>query len=669
LDTLVGTAGNNAFIGIDDGNATTTSSLGDSIDGGAGIDTVRIISDQAVTNVPTLQNVENLILQDSVHEARDFSGIAGLSSIELDTGTTVNGADIAITLGADQSLTLDSVTDGDAADDTDDDGDIDVTTSNTDTSVALILDGVGAQTGLTAVNDLDIVFTNNALTSASIAVTGTNNVSLTSGAALDALTITGAGNLTVQGALNAGLNTITSTATGNITLATAGGNDTVNTGTGNDNITTGAGNDAVNTGAGNDTVNAAGNFTTADTFDGGDGVDTFATTTALTDALVGDLSNFEILDIGGSANVTHDLSNFTTLTVLEVDNAATGAGGNVVITDLAKTASVRINAALGDGLVLNQINSTIGSPNDKIVVDFANETSITTGQELQVNAIEGITINSTSTGTAQTHVLSNLIATSANTLNVNATSAAFTITNISDAAGLVSIDLSGSTANTNITSNDGFTTAFLYKDGAGADVFDATGATVVTGTTYEVNTGLNKVTFEGAGVSTEIQTTATVAANAFEVVTFVSTEDKIDYNGALLNGTNSTVVASSAATFGAAITGNANATVFGVTLAAQNVALETAMDAWLAGKTAGTADALEAAAVTALGAQANLDANFLAGESVLISLDNDSAGVGGNDTAIFRFTNTTGTGNTIDAGELQLVGFATDLAVVGADFI
>lgn len=152
--------------------------------------------------------------------------------------------------------------------------------------------------------NLDMVAT---LTGTSITVTGgTGNDTLTGGTGNDNIS-GGAGNDT-------------------ITVA-AGGNNTVDGGAGNDSITGGAGNDVITGGDGNDTiVGAAGN----DNLSGGAGDDTFVFNT-WTDITANDTIN------GGDGNDTIS----TTDTTVSLNSTATSGISNVEQLLLANTGSVQ----------------------------------------------------------------------------------------------------------------------------------------------------------------------------------------------------------------------------------------------------------------------------------------------------------------------------------------
>lgn len=125
---------------------------------------------------------------------------------------------------------------------------------------------------------------------------------------------------------------------GNDTLVGGDGNDIIAGGDGDDSLTGGDGNDVVTGGAGNDILNdvAAG---TADSFDGGEGDDTFTIAAlgslASTDTVSGGAGNDTIV-FGGDANqnLTADLTAMTNVTGIEVIafNALSG-GKTVTIND------------------------------------------------------------------------------------------------------------------------------------------------------------------------------------------------------------------------------------------------------------------------------------------------------------------------------------------------
>jgi hypothetical protein len=209
------------------------------------------------------------------------------------------------------------------------------------------------------------------------------------------------------------------------------------------------------------------------------------------------------------------------------------------------------------------------------------------------------------------------------------------------------------------------------------------GATTVAGSIYSLGNGRDSITLDaGNNVAVDIRSSATDASGAIASLVdvgaantagFVSATTDFDYNGALNNDGVTTVTTSAAATITAALANDNDATNFLAALAGGNDALEAALTTYAGAQTAANANAAEAAAITAIGAVANLDSLLTSSEAVLFTVDsetNDSAGVANDGaSAVFRFVNSTTTGNAINTGELELIFVTQDGALVAGDFI
>jgi Ca2+-binding RTX toxin-like protein len=245
-----------------------------------------------------------------------------------------------------------------------------------------------------------------------------------------------------------------------------------------------------------------------------------------------------------------------------------------------------------------------------------------------------------------------------------------------DDAGDIAVTFVGSTANKatfesglqyNLTAATGGST--MTAGGLADTLIGGAGVDIITG-----GAGADNITAGGGldvlagGTGADIfVSTAVLATNAVNITDFTTTEDDFDFNGTLLNAAVSTVVATAGATLTAALTAGVN-TVFVINLAANNGALTAAVAAYLADKSNANADAVEAAAVTAIGTDADLDTDISVLESVLIAVDNNHTDNTG-ESMVFRFANTTATGNVIDAGELTLIGILGTGDLVIGDFI
>lgn len=387
LDTAVGTSGNDLFVGVVDGGATTTSALGDSIDGGAGIDTVRITSNQATTVVPTLTNVERLIIVDTVHESRNVAAVTALTSLELNSGTTIDGGTVTATLSGTQALTLNSVTDGDVAVATLADGGVAIAQAATATALTVNLTSVGVQDGTEVANNavqLDVAGVN--VATLNVATSGTNSIGLgNSGAAITTLNVSGTGKLTVFGQTAATITTYTNSSTADVTIdlsASTGANQTITGGAGADTITVDLQrNINVNTGAGNDVVtltnataaNLSSTVGAADSINGGDGTsDTLVLTAAGADALDGDTSadravitGFERLRISDNQNgVTVNAANISG-GVNYVQIGADLTTANSTISGVTTGATIENRAAVHAGSTI----TIDGTANAKLLAD------------------------------------------------------------------------------------------------------------------------------------------------------------------------------------------------------------------------------------------------------------------------------------------------------------
>ena len=100
VDILTGTNGNDNFV-ADNTGATATSSHADSINGGLGIDTLKIYSAGAAATldaIPTLTSVENLWINGAEYSTKtlDVSTITGLTGVTLDAPKELAGATVTI---------------------------------------------------------------------------------------------------------------------------------------------------------------------------------------------------------------------------------------------------------------------------------------------------------------------------------------------------------------------------------------------------------------------------------------------------------------------------------------------------------------------------------------------------------------------------------------------
>jgi hypothetical protein len=355
LDTLVGTSNNDSFQGIDDGNATsTTSTLGDSIDGGAGTDSLTITSNQgngqqaAGSQLPTLTNVENFtVIESGEHEDINVSANTALTTLTLSSGTTDADQELNVTVGAGQTVNFTSFADGDTANDGANDGDVEIESAASVTSISVGLNAVGA-TGATA--DVDLLVNGTGVSSMTIDSAGasTNFISLeNAGTALRTVTVTGSAALNANAIVDGVTTFNASAATGNITAAFGAGNDTVTGGSGNDNFSF-----------------TVGNFLAADAVDGGDGTDILT----LADTAVSTAGSAALMtEIQASTSIeTLAMSSTTAESSLDANDVSTISSFVVsgTITDAQGADSTATVAAANGAAANNQAFSYTGIEND-----------------------------------------------------------------------------------------------------------------------------------------------------------------------------------------------------------------------------------------------------------------------------------------------------------------
>jgi hypothetical protein len=453
-DVLVGSAGNDTFTAVvsQNGAGTLINSLQgvDSLDGGAGVDTLNVTLDAtaaAAADVvaPTLKNIENVNLRvTKAGSALNFIGSTGVTNVTIQNSTAATG-------------TIDNV--GSAA--------LAVKNQNTTvtfdhatgSSLSLSLDTVGSsaahavvdlgKTAAAAATSLSITANNayenitsttaGGVLTVNIAATGTNEINLVDAAAATTVVVTGTGSVDLSGQALTALKTLTAgdggvTVTGTsaaaaaLTATTGAGADTlvfnganvksISTGAGNDSVTLGTGALAaaatVSLGAGDDTLTLSVAPTGGVTLDGGTGTDTLAVTgaiytsiSAFTAAQLAKVTNFEVLGITNALTATtYDVSKIAGVgSFAALDGVGTGLAA------IASNLSANSSVTLAGDLVTNNGSLAVSFKTDtaadvlNLVLkgDYteSNDTTATVTtitSAVDTSAIE--TLNVTSTGNA-----------------------------------------------------------------------------------------------------------------------------------------------------------------------------------------------------------------------------------------------------------------------------
>ena len=700
-DALTGGSGNDSFSAFlqytaasVNPAATTTLSAADSFSGSTGTDTLTITVDGTPNGAVTLpsfsstsvesievRNVSGQAVSVDLSSAIGMTGAVNvLSTFAVDfnnIGTadlTITGNDVitnaATTFSSGSSSQTDAftlnITGGVGA------GAVTSDSANDDWTAVTINSTGGTATATTAANvvgALDLAAGNtmqtleiNATSSLTTgAIVGWNTTG-TSTANKGAITVKGAGAVNV-GTLDNAVESLNASAnSGGVTVTLSNQTDFQYTGS--------TGVDIVTTGAVLSTSTAAPGAVA-----GGTGNDRLvvADSTHITSTVGAKYTSFEVLQVQNGVSV--DLDNIAGITDLRINQGATATG----VTDLSAAQAAKVTiVGTGNGAVTVGVKSasTVGQVD---TVTLAIDDGASAVADLVVAApvltgVENLVINAAADAVSISALTS---AASLTSVDINATHASLTTTVTSGAIAWganSSINASDSTAAVEIVNTAATANAVAITGGSGNDLITA--ATAV-GDIIDGGAGIDVITVSDAGATGNhvIKSTAVLTANADVVVGFATTEDDFDFNGTLANGSGAgagiaAAEIASAATITAALAtaGAANDIVFIATTDLSGTE-EAALDAFdstapTAAQAQAVVDAIVGTGGAFNGAITNLDTILGASDSVLFQVSTDT------DTAVFRITNTTATGNTLTADEVALVAvFEGAVDLVAADYI
>ncbi|HWI84503.1 calcium-binding protein [Ramlibacter sp.] len=459
-DTFGGTSGDDQYIAgvttaADGVTQVQTLQAIDQINGGDGVDTLNATLITGGLVAPALTNVENVIVRSTnAGSGINFAGATGVQKITVSNSTATaafTNVGAAATLGIanqSQNVSFDNSTATTLGLSFDTVGSLSVPTE-----VAIDIGATAASKAttlnITTVNsNVEVTDTagTNVATAASIAATGSNEVKLTDGLNLAALTVTGSGSVDVSEVQLVKVGTLTvadggvtfdngdSTAT-TFTATTGAGADTLKVDGANvKSISTGAGKDSVTTqtaalaatatidlGAGDDTLTLHAAPTAGATLTGGDGKDTLAlavadynTVSAFTAANLAKITGFEILSATDAAvadTASIDLSKIAGLTGFQSKGVA--AAGTATVTNVGANADVILKGALGTNtgtlvVTLKDATGTSDTLNLTLNANYAenNDATATVAAVTETVQAAGVEIiNVTSTGTPSTKFL------------------------------------------------------------------------------------------------------------------------------------------------------------------------------------------------------------------------------------------------------------------------
>lgn len=468
VDFATGTAGNDTIIG-DNTGATKQLTVADSVNGGAGTDTLKVYlaTTDTASGQPTLTAIENVFLNGGVVTA--YTAATGTTGLTLENS---NQASAAYTL-AGQDLTLQNRTSLAANTLTIASAATSTATSQKITATAFTRDAAANVTTVDVTGGLVATLNLVGETTAS-----NFNLANSTGAAIRTINYSGAVGLTttLSAAMAAAVTTIdANTATGALSVSTANG--------------TVAGAFKFTGGAGNDTVtfanDALGTLISGTQLNGGAGTDKLGTFdaafTATEIARINQATNFETLGLNGAA-LTLDASSLTSIKAFSIDTTALTQS----ITTMATGSTVTITAAAPTSLTLG---TAVGVTDVAIVLGSATSTGIapaalvTTGITNVTVTSNGLAANSIATLTNSDNSVFTVKGGTALTLALNAGTAVGSKIDGSAATGILTLTGSSITTSGDIiiggTANDiinGGKGADTLTGGAGADVFTFTSA-------------------------------------------------------------------------------------------------------------------------------------------------------------------------------------------------
>lgn len=374
MDVLNGTSGNDTFI-ADNTAATKQLSTADQLDGGAGIDTLKVYlaTGDTATGQPTLKNIEKVLINGGVITA--YTAATGTTDLTIEAPVLTAGALATATYTvAGQNVTL---------------KDANVTVNST-TNIASAADTAAnvtlsnwTKTGAVVTNTVDLTGTKVATLNLTSTGSANNVVLANTGAALTAVNIAGDKALTLTESLN-GLKSINAaTATGDVTVNAAGA--TLNSAF---TFTGGAGNDALVVASG-----ALGLLTAGSQLDGGAGIDALITNegsalTAAQIAKVNAVKNFEVLGFGTTLSGV-DVSGLTSINTFKVN------AGNLTetFTNANSASKFSIDTSAGNTGTISIANK-VGETTTSVTLDSGKATSAVTLNTLTLTGVTNVNLES-----------------------------------------------------------------------------------------------------------------------------------------------------------------------------------------------------------------------------------------------------------------------------------
>lgn len=500
IDNLKGTAGDDVFRAPAD-----TMEAFDTVDGGAGNDTLEVYGDSAELK-GTYTNIENLVIVDAAQANNgkeiDLSSFSGSFTLKGGSDT-----DVTVKNVAGQKLVLDGVTSGTT---------LTAKMDGTQTSVKLVNEG---STGATfqaegdKLANMDLT-TNADTTLADGSGNTVKNVAITAlaDATITLTDLTNLENVTVAGAGAVDLTVADSVKTVDAS-ANAGGvtvdlSDAAEAafkgGAGKDSITVNGSKAAHDLGAGDDTLTFNGALGEKGTVEGGEGTDTISVTAANLTALAaefknGDITGFEVLSVSDQAANGVDMANFSGIDHLVLE---AGIAGSQTIANMQSGSTLELTADATNAFEVSVAGADKAT--DDVLNIVLSKDDALAADTVTVKDVETINIvaDDSNDDASATHTMT-LTADKATTVKVSG-DAGLTLTRTGSDA-VKTIDASESTGD--VTISDALK-GVTFTGGAGDDTVTLGAGNTVTGGvgndtfTINLNTAVNDrsvITDFGAG--------------------------------------------------------------------------------------------------------------------------------------------------------------------------
>lgn len=518
VDNLAGTAANDMFIAANNGGAVadgTTLNTGDTVNGGAGIDTLQIIQSAATAvRVPNLSNVENI------------DGQAFGSAILLNLATSTGVEKISLSNG-NNGLTATNVANI-----------VDLELNNTTTGASVLSATYNAAT-IGGTEDVQNVSVNSAVGAVTVNGIETMNVTSTgaatatgafpdlnqlaiNAAGLKTLNVSGSGLIEITNALLASVKTLDASAsTGGVYAEFGAAADVTVTG-----------------GSGDDAFAFNGTLTDADVVDGGEGFDTvgvtggdFSLATNATLKGINALTNVERVSFNGAdAGTTINGATFANAGLTHVlfntwDTVAAGDGNDVI--NNADAALTYQFGTANDGSASFALKAGATSLNIELDGINGKDTVANDGSDADIGGLSIVTAGANSTTTP----VSISLASNGDLADAFLTAGVFQSQNYNE-TGAVTV-AAGSTVDVTGDGNlaiFGGTAAALTAGFSGDVTLDAselTGNTIIAGSDFTAT----------AGVVGTSKTDLTTGNSGVDTITLGSGNDVVVFHSGAASGT------------------------------------------------------------------------------------------------------------------------------------